>query len=440
MAYFYISHFFYIVNLRGKILGLLSNKVIIEWSKNNKKRYTEKGYIFTEFGMQFEVNVYDLPITSLIKVDVSCDVCGNKFKMLWQSYNLRKNDKCYCKKCIKTFKKGDLSFTQWCINSNRTDILDRWDNNLNNISPDLIAYSTNKKYWFTCDKGIHGSELKSINSLTSVKDKKLTCNQCNSFAQWGIDNLGNDFLDNYWSDKNTVNPYSISKGSKNMVYIKCQNNSNHEDYVIRCDNFISGSRCNICGSRKLHKTNSLAYLYKEATILWSEKNTKQPSEYLPHSMHAVWWKCHNGVHNDYIRDIHNSTRFNFRCPSCSFSVGEKAIEDILIKNNIYYIPQFKDINLLGIRNGYLSFDFYLPLYNLLIEFQGIQHYEPTDFYRMGIEHAKQSFKIQQENDEIKRVYANENNFKLLEICYLDFNKIEEILNKELGIIPNSFVV
>ena len=34
-------------------------------------------------------------------------------------------------------------------------------------------------------------------------------------------------------------------------------------------------------------------------------------------------------------------------------------------------------------------------------------------------------------DEIKNKYAKENNYKLIRIRYDDFDKIEEILNKEI---------
>jgi len=51
-----------------------------------------------------------------------------------------------------------------------------------------------KKYYFKCPMGIHKSELKQINCLTSGQEGSMDCKLCNSFAQWGIDNLGVDFF------------------------------------------------------------------------------------------------------------------------------------------------------------------------------------------------------------------------------------------------------
>ena len=91
------------------------------------------------------------------------------------------------------------------------------------------------------------------------------------------------------------------------------------------------------------------------------------------------------------------------------------------------ITFFKDYNLRGVNNGILSYDFYLPMYNLFVEFQGEQHKRPIDFFG-----GEEKFKVQQEHDKRKREYAKEHNINLLEIWYYDFSNIEEILTKTLN--------
>jgi hypothetical protein len=88
--------------------------------------------------------------------------------------------------------------------------------------------------------------------------------------------------------------------------------------------------------------------------------------------------------------------------------------------------------LIGIRGGSLSYDFYLPKYNLLIEYQGEFH---DGIAGNGNYYMKQNLKRQQEHDKRKKEYALNNNIKLLEIWYWDFDRIEEILHKELQ--PNK---
>ena len=92
------------------------------------------------------------------------------------------------------------------------------------------------------------------------------------------------------------------------------------------------------------------------------------------------------------------------------SFGEYHIERFLIKNNILYSTYKR---FLGCKNIHpLFFDFYLPEYNLCIEYQGAQHYKPVE--RFG---GEKSFKKNQLRDQIKKDYCSENEIFLLEIPY-----------------------
>lgn len=100
-----------------------------------------------------------------------------------------------------------------------------------------------------------------------------------------------------------------------------------------------------------------------------------------------------------------------------------------LDNKNYFIPQMKFNGLVGINNGLLSYDFYIPKYNLLIEYQGEQH----DRYIPGLHISKKDFEKQIEHDKRKREYAKNNNIILLEIWYYDYDNIESILQKELNL-------
>ena len=151
----------------------------------------------------------------------------------------------------------------------------------------------------------------------------------------------------------------------------------------------------------------------------------------------------------------NKFTHNRRCPKCNNPKGEKRCEEVFIYNNFieisefdynnlldkqnnkYYIPQKKFDGLVGLRNGLLSYDFFLPQYNLLIEYQGGQH----EKFCKGFHKTIKDFERQVEHDRRKREYAKKNNIKLLEIWYYDFDKIEEILDgclKELSLLDSSF--
>ncbi len=346
------------------------------------------------------------------------------------------------------------SFEQWCIENNRQDVLDRWDYELNNCKPDEITYATNKKYYFKCPRKIHKSEIKKITDFTFGQGGSMKCKTCNSFAQWGIDHIGDNFLEKYWDyDKNTINPWEIAKSmNKPKVWIKCQEKDYHGNYDMSPDNFIHNHRCPYCATirGKVHSLDSLGKLLedKELLHLWSDKNKKSPYKYTPWSIQRVWWKCIDG-HKDYFRSVNDSNKCNFRCPECQYSKGEERISNYLIDNNFieinqedynildetfktkykYFIPQKEFEGLIGLGNGLLSYDFYLPNYNLLVEFQGLQH----EKYCKGFHKSKKDFEKQQEHDKRKHEYTKTHNIILLEIWYYDFDNIEEILNNYLSI-------
>ena len=56
-------------------------------------------------------------------------------------------------------------------------------------------------------------------------------------------------------------------------------------------------------------------------------------------------------------------------------------------------------------------DFYLPDYNIAIECQGIQHFEPCEYFG-----GTEGFKKQIKRDKIKKELCNVNNIRLLFYC------------------------
>jgi hypothetical protein len=98
------------------------------------------------------------------------------------------------------------------------------------------------------------------------------------------------------------------------------------------------------------------------------------------------------------------------CKYCKSSKGELSIELFLKENNINYIRE-KTYNTC-INKRELPFDFHLTDYNVLIEFNGIQHYEPVDTFG-----GKEQLIKQKENDTIKLNYCLEHNIKLYIIKY-----------------------
>ena len=128
-----------------------------------------------------------------------------------------------------------MSFYDWCIKHNRQDLIDRWDYDKNFKQPNEIGVTAKTAYYFKCVKHEHPSSSYKITNITSYWDKApVGCIYCNSFAQWGIDNICEDFLEKYWDyDKNQdVNPWLLPKAARRKVWLKCQDVDYHNSYDI----------------------------------------------------------------------------------------------------------------------------------------------------------------------------------------------------------------
>ena len=72
-------------------------------------------------------------------------------------------------------------------------------------------------------------------------------------------------------------------------------------------------------------------------------------------------------------------------------------------------------------------DFYVESANLMIEYNGEQHYRPLEQWG-----GEQQFKKQQRRDAAFREYCKQEGITLLEIPYTEFDRIESILDKNLN--------
>jgi hypothetical protein len=82
----------------------------------------------------------------------------------------------------------------------------------------------------------------------------------------------------------------------------------------------------------------------------------------------------------------------------------------------------------------MKLDFYLPKYNLAIECQGIQHFEPVDFANKGKKWAEELLIKNQLRDKIKKELCDKNGVEIIYFSLFENDKtISEtnILLKEI---------
>ena len=439
-------------------MGLISKTVKIKWNSMTKKHYESLGYTYTKMYDEFEVRVEDLSKGSNIKVYCICDSCKKDLSWTYRDYNnqVKDNGKTYCKKCAmklygtenykKTRLKNGKSFYDWCIESNRQDVLDRWDYELNDCLPSEVNFSSNTPRWFKClTHPEHKSELKVISRLTSKNQEgSIECNQCNSVAQYILDNFPNKKLEEVWDyEKNEdLDPWSVNKSSRIKAWIFCQEKDYHGSYEMRCSHFTQGERCPYCTNRngKVHSLDSLKqyiidkYGEEFFNVIWSDKNSIDPSTIAPNSTIICWWNCPEGSHEPYQRDCHSSFKVEFRCPKCVEERKESIIEEktrLYLENLGYEVKTEYNCSLIP-KNPktkmLMPFDNEVILENgkhLIIEVHGRQHYGIHFYknrYSCSEEEAKKMLYQRQLYDRYKRIKCVQASYEYLEIPYLYFNK------------------
>lgn len=107
------------------------------------------------------------------------------------------------------------------------------------------------------------------------------------------------------------------------------------------------------------------------------------------------------------------------------SKGEKRISELLDNWTIRYIREYKFSDLKSPRGKPLRFDFYLPDFDLLIEYQGHHHYRPINKYkRAKVSHEKTVI-----HDKIKSEYVKNKNLKLVCIPYTLYDQLDSLMIK-----------
>ena len=214
-------------------------------------------------------------------------------------------------------KKEKYYFDKWCNDHSRFDLLNRWDYEKNAFSPGELSMGSEKDVWLKCPRGIHESESHKIYPLGRLngEHQELACRACSSFAQHVIDKYSIDYLEKIWNEDNGFTPWDISFRSK--IDIKINDLDNGGVKTIVPERFFRPKGKWIPNDAAVKKEKSLGVIYPDSILYWSNKNEMTPYDYYCNSNKKVYWKCNNGKHDDYLREIAQSKIKHFECPECA---------------------------------------------------------------------------------------------------------------------------
>ena len=204
--------------------------------------------------------------------------------------------------------------------------------------------------------------------------------------------------------------------AKTLMRYICPNGHEHK---INWSNFNTGQGCPKCRDKKLREERQYSQKYVFDYIesfgykVLSEEyiNARTPLDLLcpeKHQCSITFWDFKKGS----------------RCNICENKYkGERKISQYLDNNFIEYISQkrFEDCrNILP-----LPFDFYIPSLNLVIEYDGEQH------FKIAFGNGEEELQERKRKDEIKNNYCKQNNINILRIPYWEFENIENIICQEI---------
>lgn len=215
------------------------------------------------------------------------------------------------------------------------------------------------------------------------------------------------------------------KDSKTKVNINCVK---HGSYWQTPGNHLAGKGCVKCAIEESAKrrTCSREDFITKAILIHGDKYNYDKLIYT-NSNAKVIITC--PTHGDFKQTPPNHLKHN-GCPRCRESYGELFISNILDKLNVKYIKEYK------IQPYNYRYDFYLPEYDIYIEYNGIQHYEIRKVFG-----GEKGFKKTIRNDKAKKEIIKRSTGLLIVLKYTfdTLSKIEDELLRLFNVLHVKFL-
>jgi very-short-patch-repair endonuclease len=191
------------------------------------------------------------------------------------------------------------------------------------------------------------------------------------------------------------------KNERQKIKVICKE---HGEFLITAAKHKIGRGCRVCAGNKPKTYNEWISVFREVHGF----RYSYPLQPISAERH-ITIICDN--HGEFQQSVKKHAYRKSGCPLCRESKGEKGIAAFLDNNNIKYERQKKFDDCKNIHH--LSFDFFLPDYNLLIEYDGEQHFR--EVLQWG---GKKGYETILLRDKIKSEWILVHpDFKLLRIRY-----------------------
>lgn len=320
---------------------------------------------------------------------IKCETCGKVYTYKTGGNVLRKSKKILCRECVMKIVKKKR-FEQSLRDIYKNDDLE------------VVSFvSREKPCVIRCNKC--GTEVSFQKGQNALKRNKYFCHTCYPLKYDILQarlRIFKEFIegDSRWNLITDLNTVTSAQDEIACECTVCGNITTKTMY-----DYERGRGCLYCSGTNIKSTKDFEKELDDGYTLLSEYKNANQKVVLKHDCGFI-----------YKVTPHNYLSGK-RCPQCArkHSKGEVAIKRFLDNNDIPYQQEYP----IAVDEHNLRFDFYLPLQDVFIEYQGEQHYHPIEFFG-----GRERFIKQKEYDDIKRKFSN-----LVEIPYYDFDRIEDIL-------------
>ncbi|MCA6068324.1 endonuclease domain-containing protein [Chryseobacterium sp. RG1] len=231
-------------------------------------------------------------------------------------------------------------------------------------------------------------------------------------------------------DKQIVIRYEdhLHNDKNSMVLVKCNLFGHHrKPYPQTAVSIGKNNICPECAKTREYKKKAGENLIEKINNILIEKNSSFSffGSIDRNDKSIIFYEliCKNCGCSEWEREKYVSS---VKCKVCypNDTIGESRVIKYL---NFLKLTFKKQKKFPGMKNEKeLKCDFFIPKLNLIIEFDGHQHYYPVDYFK-GFKSFKKTIKC----DWIKNRYALKNRINILRIPFYEYENIEKLIDDSI---------
>lgn len=217
------------------------------------------------------------------------------------------------------------------------------------------------------------------------------------------------------------------KGATQQLKCYCNKHNKYfyKGYYALSHNKNSG--CDLCYAENIRENqgmgidefrNRLKKVHPELNVVGEYMNYTTPIE--------VYCTTHEYTFYSRPVDLLKRTKC---CDKSKYNYKEEQVCNFIEETYGFTVTRQKQFNDCKDKRV-LPFDIYLDDYNVLIEYQGEQHYKPVMFSSETLEEAIEKFEYTKKHDAIKEQYCINNNIPLIKIPYWEFDNLQYYIFNE----------